>query len=114
MRFLGWGIAFVAAAIFIVMLVGAQMGCPIPTCKGPEGDAWMPAFFFAPFGLPALVMSIFFIAKKIWPNSPVLSRAGLWLKYLFFVIIGLVILSGFIFGYLKGRSRAFHLTQVHQ
>jgi hypothetical protein len=47
MRFLGWGFAFVAAAIFIVMLVGAQMGCPIPTCRGPGGDAWMPAFFGA-------------------------------------------------------------------
>jgi hypothetical protein len=30
------------------------------------------------------------------------------------VIVGLVILSGFIFGYLKGRSRPFHQTHVHQ
>jgi hypothetical protein len=36
MRFLGWGFVFVAAAIFIVMLVGAQIGCPIPACKGPK------------------------------------------------------------------------------
>jgi hypothetical protein len=114
MRFLGWGCVFVAAAIFVVMLVGAQIGCPIPTCRGPEGDAWMPAFFFAPFGLPALGMSAFFIAKKIRPNSPKLSRAGPWLKYLFLVIIGLVLLSGFIFGYLKGREPASHQTQQHQ
>jgi hypothetical protein len=115
MRFWGWllrGCAFVAAAIFIVMLVGAQTSCPIPACKGPEGDAWMPALFFAPLGLPALVMSVFFIAKAPWPNSPLLSRAGLWLKYLLFVLIALAILTPFIFGYLKGRQNMPHHIQV--
>ncbi len=114
MRFLGWGCVFAAAAIFIWTLVIGQIGCPLARCKGPDGDAWMPAFFFTPFGLPALVMSVFFIAKKIWPDSPNLSRAGLWLKYLFFVIIGLVILSVFIFGYVSGRVHSSHQTQVHQ
>ena len=65
MQLLGWGFVFVAAALFIVTLVVGQRGCPIPTCRGPEGDAWMPAFFFAPIGLPALVASVFFISKQI-------------------------------------------------
>ena len=114
MRFLGWGCVFAAAALFIVTLITGQTGCPFATCKGPDGDAWMPAFFLAPFGLPALVASIFVIAKKLWPSSPVLSRAGLWLKYLFFAIVGLAILSIFIAGYLDGRKASSHQIQVHQ
>jgi hypothetical protein len=114
MRILGWGCVFVTAAMFIAMLVVAQIGCPIPTCKGPDGDAWMPAFFFAPFGLPALVASIFFIAKKIWPNSPVMSAVGLGLKYLALAIIGLAFLTTFILGYLHGRERTSHQIQVQQ
>jgi len=114
MRFLRrllWGLAFVAAAIFIVTLAVGQLGCPIQTCKGPDGDAWMPAFFFAPLGLPALVISVFFVARKIWPNSPFL---WLWLKYLFFVIIAVVILTPFIFGFLDALKSTSHHIQVRQ
>jgi hypothetical protein len=114
MRYLGWGLVFFAAAIFIWTLATGQTGCPYLACKGPDGDAWMPAFFFAPFGLPALVASLFFIAKKIWPNSPSLSRAGLWLKYGILAIFGLAILSIFIAGYIQGRRAYSHQIQVHQ
>ena len=114
MRFVGWGLIFVAAGLYIFFLVAAQMGCPIPTCKGPDGDAWMPVFFFAPLGLPAIVASVFFLAKKIWPDSPILSRVGLGLKYVLFVLVGLAILTPFIFGYLKGRGRTSPQIQVHQ
>jgi hypothetical protein len=114
MRLVGWGLVFVTAAMYIFFLVVAQRSCPIPTCKGPAGDAWMPIFFFTPVGLPALGMSAFFIAKKIWPHSPLLSRVGLWLKYLLFVLLGLAILTPFIFGYLKGRQHSSHPVQVHQ
>ena len=111
MRAIGWGCVFVLAALFVVALVGAQIGCPIPRCTGPDGDAWMPAFLFAPLGIPALVASVFFVAEKLWPDSPGLTRAGLWLKYLFLAVFGLAILSLFVSGFLRGRDSAFLPSQ---
>jgi len=111
MRRLGWGCVFVAAALFIVMLVGAQSACPLLKCKGPDGDVWMPPFFFAPIGFPALVMSGLFVARKIWPNSRALSLAP---KYFLLVFIGLAFLIPFLFGFFKGRAPASPQIQVHQ
>jgi len=117
MRFWAWllrACTFIAAVIFVLILVDAQIACPIPTCKGPEGDVWMLVFVVTPLGLPALVMSVFFLAKLIWPTSQLVSRAGLWLMYLLFAIIGLAILCPFILGCLDGLKHTSHRVQVHQ
>ncbi|MFZ0806794.1 MAG: hypothetical protein WAN03_11450 [Candidatus Sulfotelmatobacter sp.] len=111
MRRLGWGCVFVAAALFIAAVVFGQINCPIPHCNGPDLDAWMPAFLLTPLGFPALVLTIFFVARKIWPNSRLLSVAP---KYLILTFIGLAILLPFLLGYINGRTRISPPVQVHQ
>lgn len=56
-------LCLIVAAVFVLMIVSAQLTCSIiPSignqCHGPDGDVWMPPFFFAPIGIPALIGSI--------------------------------------------------------
>jgi hypothetical protein len=56
-------LCFIAATVFVLFLVSAQLDCSqIPSignqCHGSEGIVWMLAFFFAPIGIPALIGSI--------------------------------------------------------
>jgi hypothetical protein len=56
-------LCFIAAAVFVLAIVSAQLSCSqIPSighqCGGSEGIVWVLAFFLAPIGIPALFGSI--------------------------------------------------------
>jgi hypothetical protein len=56
-------LCFLLAALFIFLIVYAQLNCSIfPSigyqCHGPDLDIWMLPFFYAPLGIPTLLASI--------------------------------------------------------
>jgi hypothetical protein len=56
-------LCFIAAAVFVLAVVSAQLSCSQIAsighqCGGSDGIVWVLPFFFAPIGIPALVGSI--------------------------------------------------------
>ncbi|WFU05619.1 hypothetical protein QA648_20800 (plasmid) [Rhizobium sp. CB3171] len=52
--------------VFLILIVVAQAGCPIPKCSGPDGDIWMGPFVFSFIGIPAILLLalMIFISRR--------------------------------------------------
>jgi hypothetical protein len=85
---------FGVAALFILAVGGAMLACPPGKCVGPDLDAWMPAFLFAPLGAPSAVGCVVFVAGRIWPNSRIITRVGVGLGCAVLAVIGAVVIYG--------------------
>jgi hypothetical protein len=63
-------LCFALALGWLALVVIAQRTCSIfPSighqCHGPEGDIWMPPFFYSLLGLPALIASIVIVTNAV-------------------------------------------------
>jgi hypothetical protein len=58
------GCGFLAAFLFIAAIIFSQSQCPIPACTGNDIDAWLLPAALAPLGIPALIWSAIFAAKR--------------------------------------------------
>jgi len=63
-------LAFGAAVIWLLLLIYPTTYCLQNGCSGPAGgqniDGFLPAFGFAPVGLPALLWSLYILLRRIW------------------------------------------------
>lgn len=66
MRYLAFG----AAGIWLLLLIYPSGYCMEHGCSGPVGgqniDGFIPAFAFAPIGVPALLWSLYVLVRRIW------------------------------------------------
>ena len=71
--------AFGAAGIWLLLLVYPSGYCLENGCSGPVGgqniDGFIPAFAFTPIGAPALLWSLYVLAKRIWLSLSGARRA---------------------------------------
>ncbi len=56
--------AFLGALLYIFSIILALVGCD-GICTGTDLDAWMPAFFFFPIGMPLVVRLIKRLKSKM-------------------------------------------------
>jgi hypothetical protein len=63
-------LAFGAAGIWLLLLIYPSGYCMEHGCSGPVGgqniDGFIPAFAFAPIGVPALLWSLYVLVRRIW------------------------------------------------
>jgi len=55
---LGLAISYFIAIVYFLSILLPSIYCLQHGCRGPEGDAFMPAFFLAPFGAIATAVSL--------------------------------------------------------
>jgi hypothetical protein len=58
LRRVGLAISYFVSTVYILMIIFPAEYCPRHGCRGPEGDAFMPAFFLTPFGALATAFSL--------------------------------------------------------
>ncbi len=52
-------INFIVILLYIAAIIWPMFGCDGSICTGTNGDAWMPAFFLSPIGIPLIMMFIY-------------------------------------------------------
>ena len=65
LRRLGLVILYFITSIYIFLIVSPAMHCLRHGCRGPEGDAFMPAFFLTPLGGIATAISLAHAIQQI-------------------------------------------------
>jgi hypothetical protein len=58
LRKLGLAILYFIDIVYIFLIVSPSIYCLQHGCRGPEGDAFMPAFFLTPLGGLAMAFSL--------------------------------------------------------
>jgi hypothetical protein len=59
LRKLGLAISYFIAIVYVLSILLPSIYCLRHGCKGPEGDAFMPAFFLTPYGAIATAVSLY-------------------------------------------------------
>ncbi len=87
-------ITFIAAFLWIFLILWPLSYCISKGCSGPDLDGFMPAFLLTPYGLPCFIWTIFYILKKIWPNSAAVQviEKTVWIMLAVAVIGGIMYL----------------------
>lgn len=59
-------VAGLIVLVFIILIVVAEVSCPIPGCRGAGGDVWMLPFVYSFVGIPSLLLLIamFFLKRR--------------------------------------------------
>jgi hypothetical protein len=65
LRKLGLAVAYFIAGVYFLSILMPSIYCLQHGCKGPEGDAFMPAFFLVPVGAIATACTLFHAIKQI-------------------------------------------------
>jgi hypothetical protein len=77
---------------YVFLIVSPSVYCLQHGCKGPEGDAFMPAFFLTPVGVIAVALSLRHSIQKIRKRQ---SRS--WLFWPLAIIFAIVLLAAVAF-----------------
>ncbi|HLY40732.1 MAG TPA: hypothetical protein VKR52_05930 [Terracidiphilus sp.] len=71
-RRVGLAICYFVAGVYVLSILLPAVYCLRHGCKGPDGDAFMPAFFFTPVGAFATALCLYHsiqsIRRKSWPG----------------------------------------------
>ena len=70
LRKLGLAISYFIAIVYILSILLPSIYCLRHGCRGPEGDAFMPAFFLTPYGAIATVISLYNAIQHIRKRQP--------------------------------------------
>jgi len=65
LRKLGFAISYSIAIVYILSILLPSIYCLRHGCRGPEGDAFMPAFFLTPVGTIATAFSLYNAIQQI-------------------------------------------------
>jgi len=65
LRKLGFAISYFIAIVFTLSILLPSLYCLRHGCRGPEGDAFMPAFFLTPLGTIATAVSLYNAIQQI-------------------------------------------------
>jgi hypothetical protein len=103
LRKLGLTISYLVAIVYILSIVSPSIYCFQHGCRGPEGDAFMPAFFLAPVGTIATAFSLHNAIRNIRKR-----QAWYWLFWPPAIIFTIVVLGTTAFIVLLIRELTFH------
>jgi hypothetical protein len=65
LRKLGFAISYFIAIVYFLLILFPSIYCLRHGCRGPEGDAFMPAFFLTPLGAIATAVSLYNAIQQI-------------------------------------------------
>ena len=93
LRKLGFAISYSIAIVYILSILLPSIYCLRHGCRGPEGDAFMPAFFLTPVGTIATAFSLYNAVQQIRKR-----QSWSWVFWPAVVIFAIVLLAaiGFI------------------
>jgi hypothetical protein len=108
LRRLGLTISYFVAIVYILSILWPALYCFQHGCRGPELDAFMPAFALTPIGAIATAFSLHNTIQNIRKND---SRSWLfWPLAIIFsiVLLGVVVLIALFVFYTVLGNRALH------
>jgi hypothetical protein len=103
LRRLALAISYFIAVVYIFSIVSPSIYCLRHGCKGPEGDAFMPAFFLAPWGAIATAFSLHNAIQNIRKR-----QSWSWVFWPLAIIFAVVVLGTIVFIALLIYHLAFH------
>ena len=77
---------------YVFLIVSPSVYCLQHGCKGPEGDAFMPAFFLTPVGVVAVALSLSHSIQQIKKR-----QRWSWLFWPLAIIFAIVLLAAVAF-----------------
>jgi len=92
LRKLGLAISYFIAIVYILSILFPSIYCLRRGCRGPEGDAFMPAFFLTPYGAIATAFSLYNAIQQIRKRQP-----WSWVFWPLAIIFAIVLLGAIAF-----------------
>jgi hypothetical protein len=103
LRKLGLAISYFIAIVYIFSILLPSIYCLRHGCRGPEGDAFMPAFFLTPIGTIATACSLYNAIQQIRKR-----QSWSWVFWPLAIIFTIVLLGAIAFIALLIYHLAFH------
>jgi len=103
LRRLTLAIAYFVASVYILSIVWPSIYCLQHGCRGPEGDAFMPAFFLTPYGAVATAFSLHNSIQQIRKR-----HSWSWVFWPLAIIFAIVLLAAIAFIALLIYQLTFH------
>jgi hypothetical protein len=93
LRKLAFAISYFIAIVYLLLILLPSIYCLQHGCRGPEGDAFMPAFFLTPLGAVATALSLYNAIQQIRKRG-----SWFWVFWPLAIIFAIVLLgaTGFI------------------
>ena len=92
LRKLGLAITYFIASIYFLLILFPSIYCLQHGCKGPEGDAFMPAFFLTPVGTIATAFSLYNAIQHLRKR-----QSWSWVFWPLAIIFAIVLLGAIAF-----------------
>jgi hypothetical protein len=92
LRKLGLAITYFIASVYFLLILLPSIYCLQHGCRGPEGDAFMPAFFLTPVGTIATAFSLYNAIQQIRKR-----QSWSWAFWPLAIIFGIVLLAAISF-----------------
>jgi hypothetical protein len=105
LRKLGLAISYFIAIVYVLSILLPSIYCLRHGCKGPEGDAFMPAFFLTPYGAIATAVSLYNAIQQIRKR-----QSWSWIFWPPAIIFAIVLLGAIAFV----ASLIYELTIHHR
>ncbi|HLW87891.1 MAG TPA: hypothetical protein VKR57_05325 [Terriglobales bacterium] len=103
LRKLGLAISYFIASVYILSILSPSIYCLQHGCRGPEGDAFMPAFFLTPVGAIAAAFSLHHAIQQIRKR-----QSWSWVYWPVAIIFAIVVLGAIAFIALLIYHLSFH------
>jgi hypothetical protein len=100
---LGLGLLYFVAIVYILSILLPSIYCLRHGCTGPEGDAFMPAFFLTPLGAITTAICLFHAIHQIRKR-----QSWSWVFWPLAIIFAIVLLGAIAFIALLIYHLAFH------
>jgi hypothetical protein len=100
---LGLGLLYFVAIVYILSILLPSVYCLRHGCRGPEGDAFMPAFFLTPLGAIATAICLFHAIQQIRKR-----QSWSWVFWPLAIIFAIVLLGAITFIALLIYHLTFH------
>jgi hypothetical protein len=98
-------ILYFVAIVYVLSILFPSVYCLRHGCKGPEGDAFMPAFFLTPFGALAAGLSLHNSIQQIRKR-----QSWSWVFWPLAIVFATVLLGAIAFIVMLIYALAFHRT----
>lgn len=92
LRRVGLAISYFIASVYILSILLPSIYCLRHGCRGPEGDAFMPAFFLTPVGTIATAFSLYNVIQQIRKG-----QSWSWIFWPLAIIFAMVLLGAIAF-----------------
>ena len=92
LRKLGLAITYFIASVYFLSILSSSIYCLRHGCRGPEGDAFMPAFFLTPVGTIATAFSLYNAIQQIRKRG-----SWSWVFWPLAIIFAIVLLGAIAF-----------------